>query len=88
MNFSKLKNDNPWGSYDGGNKKTSDNKKSNEPSIEDLLSGSQEFLKKLFGGNDSGGGKSPKDDNPMQKSLFGIIILAVISLWLASGILR
>tara|TARA_B110000259_G_scaffold108091_1_gene123853 strand:- start:28737 stop:29873 length:1137 start_codon:yes stop_codon:yes gene_type:complete len=88
MNFSKLKNDNPWGSYDGGNKKTSDNKKSNEPSIEDLLSGSQEFLKKLFGGNDSGGGKSPKDDNPMQKSLFGIIILAVISLWLASGIFK
>ncbi|MFT4717949.1 MAG: membrane protease subunit HflK [Rickettsiales bacterium] len=88
MNFSKLKNDNPWGSYDGGNKKTSDNKKSSEPSIEDLLSGSQEFLKKLFGGNSSGSGKSPKDSNPMQKSLFGIIILAVISLWLASGVFK
>ena len=48
MNFSKLKNDNPWGSYDN-DKKPSRDKKSNDPNIEELLSNSQDFFKKLFG---------------------------------------
>jgi membrane protease subunit HflK len=88
MNFSKLRNDNPWGSYDGGNKKPSGGKKPNEPNIEDLLSSSQEFFKKLFGDRQSSGGNNPKNNNVPQKSLFGIMILVIISLWLASGIFK
>jgi membrane protease subunit HflK len=85
MNFSKLRSDNPWGSYDDGNKKSSNGKKSNEPNVEDLLSQSQDFFKKLFG---NGGGKKPQNENPVSKSLFGIIILVIISIWLASGIFK
>ena len=77
MNFSKLRSDNPWGSYDDGNKKSSNGKKSNEPNVEDLLSQSQDFFKKLFG---NGGGKKPQNENPVSKSLFGIIILVIISI--------
>ena len=85
MNFSKLRSYNPWGSYDDGNKKSSNGKKSNEPNVEDLLSQSQDFFKKLFG---NGGGKKPQNENPVSKSLFGIIILVIISIWLASGIFK
>ena len=85
MNFSKLRSDNPWGSYDDGNKKSSNGKKSNEPNVEDLLSQSQDFFKKLFG---NGGGKKHQNENPVSKSLFGIIILVIISIWLASGIFK
>ena len=85
MNFSKLRSDNHWGSYDDGNKKSSNGKKSNEPNVEDLLSQSQDFFKKLFG---NGGGKKPQNENPVSKSLFGIIILVIISIWLASGIFK
>jgi len=89
MNFSKLNNDNPWGSYDNEDKKPSRNKKSNEPNIEELLSNSQDFFKKLFGEKKGGGSnKSPNNGDANPKSLFAIAILALISLWLASGIFK
>jgi modulator of FtsH protease HflK len=89
MNFSKLNNDNPWGSYDNEDKKSSKNKKSNEPNIEELLSNSQDFFKKLFGEKKGGGNnKSSNNNDSNPKSLFAIAILALISLWLASGIFK
>jgi membrane protease subunit HflK len=89
MNFSKLNNDNPWGSYDNEDKKSSKNKKSNEPNIEELLSNSQDFFKKLFGEKKGGGNnKSSNNNGSNPKSLFAIAILALISLWLASGIFK
>ncbi|MDA7705490.1 FtsH protease activity modulator HflK [Rickettsiales bacterium] len=89
MNFSKLRNDNPWGSYESGSKKPNSGQKNNEPNIEDLLSNSQEFFKKLFGEKKGGnGGKNPKNNDATPKSLFGIVILVVLSLWLASGIFK
>lgn len=88
MNFSKLRSDNPWGSYEGGGKKSSNGKKNNDPNLEDILSNSQDFFKKLFGEKNGGNNKTPKNNDSTPKSLFGIVILVIISLWLASGIFK
>lgn len=88
MNFSKLRSDNPWGSYEGGGKKSSNGKKNNDPNLEDILSNSQDFFKKLFGEKNGGNNQTPKNNDSTPKSLFGIVILVIISLWLASGIFK
>lgn len=87
MNFSKLKNDNPWGSYDESDRKPRNQQRPNNPDIDDLLERSEEFFKKMFGGGNKGK-KNNQNNNSHPKSFIGIIILAIIALWLASGIFK
>jgi membrane protease subunit HflK len=97
------KNQGPWGSWDNGNKKPQDsqekqgsNQGSNQnPDIDDqidaVIKKSQDFIKKLFGGNSGGkgpNGKNGNNKNYQPKSIFGLVLSGLFVLWLASGIYK
>ncbi len=84
-------NQGPWGSWDDNNKKNNNPKKNKpEPDMDDFLKKGEEFVKKVlneaFGGGNKNNNKITKMPNgKIQKSLFGIIILVLILLWLSTG---
>ncbi len=58
--------------------------------IDQAFKKSQEFLKNLLGGGNSGNGNSSQNNNDAKspKSLFGLFIMALILIWMASGIYK
>jgi membrane protease subunit HflK len=86
----KLKNDGPWGPYNGGPGKESGNKdnnkkpKNNQNGLDEFFRNFQKFFKDLFGDNNNGT-KKPEGFN---RSLFGIIGLGIVTIWLASGLYK
>lgn len=89
-----LKNDGPWGPInDDKPKKPQNTPQNNENDFDKALQSIKDSFKNFFGeGNNSNNRprnpRDPRNPNPANKSLFGIVILAVITLWLASGFFK
>ena len=91
-----LKNDGPWGSHNGGSDNSNDGRRSQgggnkgSDDFDEIFKKTQDLLKDLLNGGKGGGGKksSGSKNTPPIKSVFGIFILAIVALWLASGIYK
>lgn len=91
-----LKNQGPWGPIGGGPSNDNNGPKNNRPNNnkepdfdpEELFKKFEDFIKNSFfnkNNNKKGGGTN---NSKAPKSLFGIIILAMILLWLSTGIYK
>jgi modulator of FtsH protease HflK len=87
-NIIKLRNDNhgPWGPFGGGSEKPSGNKKpkNSQNNADNFSKKLQKIFKDLFGDNNDGAKNPPKSN----RSLFGIIGLIILTIWLASGLYK
>ncbi|MFT6106516.1 MAG: membrane protease subunit HflK [Rickettsiales bacterium] len=97
-------NNNPWGNAGGNSDTNSGSsnpnrnpgqnqgQKTNPESIDfvdEAIKKGQEFLKEMFGGNGGGGSKKTNNSgNKTPKSIFGLIIGALLVLWLSTGIYK
>lgn len=91
----------PWGPW-SGQKPQNPNQPGQKPSdsqnnptnkdiddqIDEIVKKSQKFLKKLFGGGNSGSGGGFKSPNYFPKSIFGLVMMGIVILWLMSGIYK
>ena len=81
-------NENIWGKKPPvDDKKSQDKQPSSNPAdqIDEALRKGQEFLKSLFGGGNRGNGFAK---NKTPKSIFGLFLLGLLFLWMASGIYK
>ncbi len=86
-------NQGPWGSWNDDNDKSKkpNDKTNDDPNLDELFKKGEDFIKNIikevFGsGNSNKNGKITKfPDNKIKKSIFGIIFLFFILLWLVSG---
>ena len=85
-------NQDPWSRPQRPNPKPSDHggKKLNPNPIDEIFAGLGELFKGLSGEGSGGGNKGGKKGGSgnAQKSIFGLIIIGLIVLWLASGIYK
>ena len=91
---------NPWGkSGDNDSSKPKSNPEKNRSKklnpngtdqLDEALKKSQDFLKNLFGGGNNGGQNSSFNNSNTKtpKSLFGLFVIGILVLWLASGIYK
>ncbi len=83
-----LKNDGPWGPIGDNDKDKQPKNNKVDNDIDELIKAGKELIGSLFGGGGNNGSnkKSNKSANtPPVKSILGITILVIVSLWLATG---
>ena len=99
IDFIKLKNQNsPWGQWNGNNTKPNKDPRNGQSQklnpttqdeIDQAFKKSKEFLKNLFGGGGNNSNNPNSNlNNKTPNSIFGLILMALVVIWLASGIYK